>query len=225
VANPFESDWGFRRCGLVFAAPGPPTAVHLPSPPPLPPSPHALPMRFPGRVSGEGLEKPRPDRDGSPGWPGGWNAEVSSGRIPWARLVRLRGEDPRGKPGMGLGRPRGKAPGSTWGEEGNGSRKPGERGARSDGSRRRWPTPTASIRRLQTRKGFPQGFPASGRNPSTPNFLAPKNRSDFFGDKKFGGKARGKPGKRPGSRTRRNAQRLLGKDCARPAEGAMRGWG
>jgi hypothetical protein len=154
---------------------------------------HALPMRFPGRVSGEGLEKPRPDRDGSPGWPGGWNAEVSSGRIPWACLVRLRGEDPRGKPGMGLGRPRGKAPGSTWGEEGNGSRKPGERGARSDGSRRRWPTPMASIRRLQTRKGFPQGFPASGRNPSAPNFLLPKNRGHFLATRN----SAGKPGENP----------------------------
>jgi hypothetical protein len=116
AASPFESDWGFRRCGLVFAAPGPPTAVHLPSPPPLPPSPHALPMRFPGKVPGEGLERPRSGRGESPGWPGGWNAEVSSGRIPWARLVRLRGEDPRGKPGMGLRRPRGKASGSAEGD-------------------------------------------------------------------------------------------------------------
>jgi hypothetical protein len=117
VANPFESDWGFRRCGLVFAAPGPPTAVHLPSPPPLPPSPHALPMRFPGRVSGEGLEKPRPDRDGSPGWPGGWNAggkpwgtpgfcpgeshgltsSAFGGRIPGENPAWARG-DPTGKP-------------------------------------------------------------------------------------------------------------------------------
>ena len=151
AASPFESDWGFRRCGLVFAAPGPPTAVHLPSPPPLPPSPHALPMRFPGKVPGEGLEKPRPSRGSAPVWPGGWsaggqtpgNAEVLSGRIPWAYLVRPRGEDPRGKPGMSLGRsrgkapedaegdpvgkprghrgrPRGKAPGSTWGDGGSG---------------------------------------------------------------------------------------------------------
>jgi hypothetical protein len=205
AASPFESDWGFRRCGLVFAAPGPPTAVHLPSPPPLPPSPHALPMRFPGRALGEGLAKPRPDQAvGTPGAdpgerrgfvranPMGLPRPPSGGGSPGKTRHGL-GEIPRESSGRRGGRPRGKAPEGTWGEEGNGGRKPGERGARSDGSRRQWPTPMASIRRLQTRKGFPQGFPASGRNPSAPNFLATKNRSDFLATRN----SAGKPGENP----------------------------
>jgi hypothetical protein len=132
AANPFESDWGFRRCGLVFAAPGPPTAVHLPSPPPLPPSPHALPMRFPGKVPGEGLEKPRPDRAvGTPGAdPGEGRGFVraspmdpprppSGERSPGKTRHGLR-ETPRESPGGRGERPRGKAPGSTWGDGGSG---------------------------------------------------------------------------------------------------------
>jgi hypothetical protein len=102
VANPFESDWGFRRCGLVFAAPGPPTAVHLPSPPPLPPSPHALPMRFPGKVPGEGLERPRSGRGESHGL----TSSAFGGRIPGENPAWAWG-DPVGKPpgahgGMGV---------------------------------------------------------------------------------------------------------------------------
>jgi hypothetical protein len=87
-------------------------------------------LRSPGRTGR--LER----RGRTPG-----NAEVSSGRIPWARLVRLRGEDPRGKPGMGLGRPRGKAPGSTWGEEGSGGAG-GRLTLRAGAFRRRNPVPS-----------------------------------------------------------------------------------
>jgi hypothetical protein len=113
---------------------------------------------------------------------------------------RIPGENPAWAWGDPAGKPRGarretpwESPGSTWGEEGNGGRKPGERGARSDGSRRQWPNPAASIRCLQTRKGLPQAFSASGRNPSTPNFLAPKNRSDFLATRN----SVGKPGENP----------------------------
>jgi hypothetical protein len=123
---------GFRRS----------RAAHRCSPPvssATTPIPHALPMRFPGKVPGEGLERPRSGRGESPGWPGGWSAGggpwetprfrpgESHGSASSAFRGRIPGEnpawawgDPVGKPRGHRGRPRGKAPGSTWGDGGSG---------------------------------------------------------------------------------------------------------